>query len=134
EGTVSATSFELPRSYIGVDWFSTVAGVYSDYLLGDINDLQIYNRALGPSEIAAIYNAGSAGLVRAPEFTGITSLGNGQFHLNLIGQTGKPIAIQTSTDLVNWSPLATVSNNTGATNYTGPSFSGQRFYQATQKY
>jgi GH25 family lysozyme M1 (1,4-beta-N-acetylmuramidase) len=134
EGAVSASNFELPRSYIGVDWFSTLAGVYTDFLLGDVNELQIYSRALAASEIKSIYNAGSAGLVRAPEFTGISNLGNGQMLLNLIGQTGKPITVKTSPDLTNWSTAATLQNITGATDYINPASSARKFYQATQKY
>lgn len=134
EGTISASNFELPRSYIGVDWFSTVAGVYTDFMLGGLNDLQIYNRALTASEIASIDNAGSAGLVRAPEFTGVTNSAAGQINLGLIGQTGKSIVLRSSSDLMNWSPLAILPNPTGATNYTGTIASPQKFYQATQKY
>ncbi|HUA65737.1 MAG TPA: GH25 family lysozyme [Alphaproteobacteria bacterium] len=134
EGSTNVSGFELPRSYVGVDWFSTLAGIYTDYLLGDINDLQIYTRALAASEIKSIYNAGSAGLVRAPELIGITGLGNGQFGVYLIGQTGKPITVKTSPDLINWSSAGTVLNPTGATSYTGPSSTSQRFYQATQNY
>ncbi|HTV42854.1 MAG TPA: GH25 family lysozyme [Candidatus Sulfotelmatobacter sp.] len=134
EGTISASNFELPRAYIGVDWFSQLAGIYNDYLLGDVNDLQIYTRALAASEIASIYNAGSAGLVRAPAFTSVTNLSNGQIKLGLIGQTGKSISLLSSTNLLNWSSTATIANPTGATNYTGATASPQEFYRATQKY
>ena len=134
EGTISASNFELPRSYIGVDWFSTLAGIYTDFLVGDVSDLQIYNRALAASEVKSIYNAGGAGLVRAPEFIGIANLGNGQILLDLIGQTGKPITVRTSPDLINWSSAGTVQNSTGETNYINPASSTQKFYQATQKY
>jgi Concanavalin A-like lectin/glucanases superfamily len=134
EGTVSATNFELPRAYLGADWFTTLAGIYTDFMLSSVNDLQIYNRALSASEISSIYNAGSAGLVRAPQFAGITNLNSGQIQLNVVGQTGKPITINSSPDLVSWSTAATVQNNTGATNYTDSTAAGQKFYQATQKY
>jgi GH25 family lysozyme M1 (1,4-beta-N-acetylmuramidase) len=134
EGTVSASNFELPRAYLGADWFTTLAGIYTDFLLGSVNDLQIYNRALSASEISSIYNAGSAGLVRAPLFNSVTNLNNGQIQLNVVGQTGKPITIKSSPDLINWSTAATVQNNTGATNYTDSTAAGQKFYQATQKY
>ena len=131
EGTVTASNFELPRTYIGVDTFS---GLPSDYMLGALNDLQIYSRALAASDIKSIYNAGSAGLVRAPQFTAVTNLNNGQVTLGLIGQTGKSISLLSSTDLLNWSSAATIANPTGATNYTDTTASPQKFYQATQKY
>ena len=134
EGTVTASNFQLPRAYIGADWFTTVAGIYTDFPMASFDDLQIYNRALAGSEIASIYNSGSAGLVRAPLFIGATNLNSGQVQLNLIGQTGKPITIRSSPDLVNWSTAATVQNNTGSTNYTDSTSASQKFYQATQKY
>ena len=134
EGTVTVSSFELPRTYIGVDWFSTLAGIYNDYLLGDINDLQIYNRALAASEIDSIYSAGSAGLVRAPEFTGITTLTNGQVQINVIGQTGKPITLRYSTDLVTFFGGGSVSNYIGATNFIESTPTQPTFYKVRQKY
>jgi hypothetical protein len=131
KGTVTVSGFALPRGFFGVDTFASGPG---DYLLGALNELQIYTNALSASAIASIYNAGSAGLVRAPEFTAITDLGNGQFSVNLIGQTDKPITVKTSPDLINWSSAGTVQNPSGATTYPGPSSTSQRFYQATQKY
>ena len=75
------------------------------------------------------------GLVRAPQFTSITNFNNGQVQLNLIGQTGKGITLQSSTDLQNWNTLGTVSNPLGATNYIdSAATSPQKFYQASQKY
>jgi len=135
EGTVTASNFKLPRSYIGADNFSTISGVFADFMAGAVDELQIFTNALAASQIKAIYNAGSAGLVRAPQFTSVTNLNSGQVQLNVIGQTGKTITLLSSTNLFNWSTLATVSNSTGATNYTGSTTpSPQTFYQATQKY
>jgi hypothetical protein len=125
------SGFELPRAYFGVDTFS---GSPSDFALGGLDELQIYTRALAASEIASIYNAGSAGLVRAPQFTSVTNLSDGQIRINLIGQTGKSISLLSSTNLLNWSSAATIANPTGATNYTDTIASPQKFYQATQKY
>lgn len=136
EGTVSVSGFLLPRQYIGADQFSTITNVLSDYAMGGLDDIQIYSRALSASEIASIFQAGSAGIVRAPQFTGIGTNGNGQIQLNLIGQTGKAIAINSSTNLQsNWTPLGTVVNQFGATNYIDANVSGPiKFYQATQPY
>ena len=131
KGTVTASNFELPRAFFGVDTFS---GNPADYLIGGVDELQIYNRALSASEIASIYSAGTAGLVRAPEFTSVTNLGDGQVQLNLIGQTGKSLTFRYSTDLINWSPLGTISNPTGVTNYIDTPGSPQTFYRVRQKY
>ena len=131
KGTVTVSSFELPRGFFGVDTFS---GSPSDYLLGAVDELQIYHRALGVSEIASIYSAGAAGLVRAPQFISATNVPSGQIRINLIGQTGKTITLRSSPDLVNWSTLAAVPNPSGVTNYTDSTSSSQKFYQATQKY
>jgi GH25 family lysozyme M1 (1,4-beta-N-acetylmuramidase) len=131
KGTVSASDFELPRGFFGVDTFS---GNPADYMLGAVDEFQIFNRALAASEIASIYNAGSAGLVRAPEFTSVTNLGNGQIQVNLIGQTAKTIGIQSSPDLVNWSDSGKVQNPTGATTDTISTASSPEFFKAYQKY
>ncbi|HEV2331344.1 MAG TPA: GH25 family lysozyme [Verrucomicrobiae bacterium] len=131
KGTVSASNFELPRGFFGVDTF---AGTPDDYMLGGIDELQIYTNALCASQIASIYNAGSAGLVRAPEFTSVTGPTNGQIQLNLEGMTGKTIAIYSSTDLVNWFFTAKAKNPTGATAYPGSPTNSQTFYRAQAPY
>jgi hypothetical protein len=134
-GSTNVSSFELPRSYIGADWFTAVAGDYDDFLLGGLNELQVFNRALSASEISSIYNAGSAGLVRAPQFTSVTNLNNGEIQVNVIGQTGKSLRFFSSPDLINWTFLVNITNPTGATNYTtSTSASPQTFFYVTQKY
>lgn len=142
EGTI-AFNFPLPRALFGVDSFVNADGVgsepgykYGDYLLASLNDVLVFSNALSSAQINAIYSAGSAGLVRAPQFTGVTSLNDGRIQLNLIGQTGKPITLLSTADLLsNWSTLGVVSNPTGATNYTdSTSARPQTFYQAAQKY
>ncbi len=135
EGTVTVSSFKLPRSYIGADLFTGIQNAFSDFAAGQLDEVQVYNRALTASEINSIFLAGKAGLVRAPQFTGISTNGNGQVQLNLIGQTGKAITINTSTDLLNWAQIGVISNQFGATNYTDSNVSGPlKFYQTTQKY
>jgi GH25 family lysozyme M1 (1,4-beta-N-acetylmuramidase) len=131
KGTVTASNFELPCAFFGVDTF---AGVPADYMLGSIDELQVYNRNLGASELASIYNAGSAGLVRAPQFTSVTYLGSGQFQLNLVGLANKSIAIYSSTDLENWSFVVKVRSLNGASTYTNSTTASQTFYKATSTY
>ncbi len=134
EGTISAT-VNLPRTYIGADWFTTASGLYSDFMLGALNEIQVFPRALSAAEVKSIFNAGTSGLVRAPQFTSVTNNNNGQIQLNLIGMTGKPITINTSSDLVNWVQMGVVSNQFGATNYFDSDiFEPVKFYQAKQNH
>ena len=133
-------NFPLPRAYIGLDSFSESDAIgadasrkFTDYLLGSLDEVQMFNRALSPTEINAIYSAGNAGLVRAPEFTGVVAAA-GPIQLNLRGLTGKSITLFGSTDLLNWTSLGTVSNPTGAVEYLDLNTAGaaQKFYRASQ--
>ena len=134
-----ALNFPLPRAYLGLDSFSYPDSIgaktgrkFTDYLLGSLDEMLIFHRALSVSEIGAIYSAGSAGLVRAPEFTDITSAAGGQIRLNLRGQTGKNFSLYGSTNLTTWSLLGAVSNPTGAAQYFDSAAASQKFYRATQ--
>jgi len=130
-GTLT-TNIPLPRAYIGVGYANSSAK-FVDYMLGSLDELMLFNRALSPSEISAISAAGSSGLVRAPEFTGIQSLGNGQAQLNLRGQTGKNFNLYTSQDLVNWTFLTSVANLAGSLLFTDNSATNAlQFYRASQ--
>ncbi len=138
QGTL-ALNFPLPRAYFGVDSFSETDAIgsktnrkFTDYLLGSLDDILIFRRALNLSEINAIYSANSAGLVRAPEFTGITSAGGGQVQVNLRGQTGKNFTLYGSPDLMTWNSLGAISNPTGAVQYLDSSAAPQKFYRASQ--
>lgn len=133
-------NFSLPRAYLGLDSFSEGDAIgadasrkFTDYLLGNLDEVQMFNRALSISEISAIYSAGSAGLVRAPEFTGVASTA-GPIQLNLRGLTGKNITLFGSTNLLDWTSLGTLSNPTGAVQYLDLNASGaaQKFYRASQ--
>ena len=80
----------------------------------------------------AIYAPEARGFVRAPEFTGITTNGNGQVQLSLEGLTGKNITLYHSSDLINWSSLGALANPTGAVQYLDPAAAPYNFYRATQ--
>jgi hypothetical protein len=133
-------SIPLPRVCIGVDFFvdpnaigSKASYQFTDYLLGSLDEIQVFSRALSGSEISAIYSAGSAGLVCAPEFTGLGPTGNGQVQLNLRGQTGKDLTLYASTNLVAWNTLAGISNPTGAVQNLDSTLPPQKFYRASQR-
>ena len=134
-------SIPLPRACIGVDFFvnddaigSEASLKFTDYMLGSLDEIQVFNRALSGAEIGSICSAGSAGLVRAPEFTGIASAGSGPIQLNLRGQTGKNFTLYASTNLVDWASQGIVSNPTGAVQYLDLTAPGtpQKFYRASQ--
>jgi GH25 family lysozyme M1 (1,4-beta-N-acetylmuramidase) len=128
---VGLSNLPLPRGCIGGD---LISGRLTDPMLGHLDEIQVFSRALTAAEIAAIYNAGSNGLVRAPQFTNVVAVGSGQIQLNLRGQTGKTFTLYSSTNLLGgWTSLGTISNPTGATNYTDSTTSSQqKFYRATQ--
>ena len=52
---------------------------YVDFLLGSMDEIMTFNRALNPTEISAIYSSGSAGLVHAPEVVSAQLTGPSQF-------------------------------------------------------
>jgi hypothetical protein len=122
----------LPRGYLGATYVAS-GNRFVDYLLAGMDEVLCFNRALSGSAISAIYAAGAAGLVRSPEFTAITLLGNNQVQLNLRGLTGKSFTIYSSSNLSNWSPLGTIPNPTGAAQFLDSAASGsQTFYRARQ--
>jgi hypothetical protein len=131
QGSLTNT-LPLPRGYIGAGYVNSGARIV-DYMLGSLDELTLFNRALTSAQINAIYGAGSAGLIRAPEFTGTVSLGNGQFQVNLRGQTGKNFTLYTSPDLMTWTSLGPVANPNGTVQFIDNSASDPvRFYRATQ--
>lgn len=101
----------LPRKYMGVSFVSS-GSVITDYMLGTLDEIVTFNRALSPTEISNIYNAGAAGLIRAPELTDITVNGN-TVTLNMQGITGKAFSIYHSTNLFDWISLGRFSSATG---------------------
>jgi N-acetyl-anhydromuramyl-L-alanine amidase AmpD len=123
----------LPRTYIGAGYVNSSSRVI-DYMLGSVDEILLFNRALSASEINSIYAAGSAGLCRAPEFTRSDALGNGQFSLNLRGQTGKGFTLYGSTNLVNWSVLGSLSNPVGTNQFVDATATNsvRKFYRASQ--
>lgn len=129
EGAISATGLALPRAYLGVDTFS---GSPSDYLLGSLDEVQVYNAALTAAQIKSIYSAHAAGLIRAPEFTGIEPAGTGGIKLSLEGMTSKTFTLHASTNLINWTSLGTFPNSTGTIQYVDAGTNQQRFFQVSQ--
>ena len=121
----------LPRAYLGAGYVTSSARIV-DHMLGALDEILMYNRALTGAEIAAIHAAGSAGLVRAPEMTSLQPLPNGQVRVGLKGQTGKRFTIYASLNLTNWGNLGTLANPTGSAQFTNTLVNPGLFYRATQ--
>lgn len=131
KGTL-ANSIPLPRKYIGAGFVSS-SSKYVDFTLGSLDEIMTFNRALNSTEINGIYAAGSAGFIRAPLFTGMGFTGAGQFQLGLEGLTGRTFTVRSSTDLVNWTNLGTISNAAGTNQYTDTAATNaQTFYRVSQ--
>lgn len=132
--SIKTNNLPLPRAYIGAGYVSNL-DKHVDFMLGNIDDLMIFNRALTDAEITAIYNAGAAGLIRAPQITGIKAT-NGQVAIGLKGFTGKNFTIYSSTDLKAWTPLGTIANISGTNSYTISNITNQphTFYRVSQPY
>lgn len=123
----------LPRTYMGAAYV-TSPGKYIDFMLGSLDEVMLFNRALTGTEINSIYAAGSAGVVKAAEFTSVTQTGPSQVTFGLRGQTGKNFTLYSSPDLVNWSFFGAISNPTGAAQFIDNNVTNntQIFYRASQ--
>jgi hypothetical protein len=88
-------------------------------------------RALADSEIYFI------GRNPNPPSIGVSALRRAAdgLHLSLVGEAGVAYTVETSTNLVDWAPLTTVTVGDGVLNFTDPSTtgSGRRFYRAKQQ-
>lgn len=126
------TSIPLPRAYIGAAYITSSAKTV-DFLSGSLDEILLYNRALSPAEIQSIYSAGTPGLVRAPMLVNSYFSAPGRFALNLKGLTGKTLTIYYSTDLLNWSPIGSIPNPSGAIQYVDSlATTPIKFYRVSQ--
>ncbi len=83
-------------------------------------------------DIAVSSNATLTVLVPPIQFVGGSSgfTGPGQFTLNFLGDAGAVFAVETSTNLVDWTERGTVTNLTGAAQFTDPTAGdAQRYYR-----
>ncbi|HEU5069720.1 MAG TPA: LamG-like jellyroll fold domain-containing protein, partial [Verrucomicrobiae bacterium] len=84
--------------------------IWGEHLIGDIDEVRIYNRALGGAEIQAAMQAPVAGTrwisLAAPAQDDIQNNG---FQLVLTAATPGDYTIETSADLTNWQELVTVT-------------------------
>lgn len=108
-GNVTSASIPLPLS--GVTYYFAVTD---------------YDQSGNQSDFSneAVYTAPAIGAA----FSAV-ALANGRFSFNISNEGGTPCVIQTSTNLVNWSPVLT---NTAPFTFvdSNPAASRQRFYRA----
>jgi GH25 family lysozyme M1 (1,4-beta-N-acetylmuramidase) len=135
KGSITTNNMPLPCAYIGAGYANSSAR-YIDFMLGSIDDLMIFNRALTSTEINSIYNAGSAGFIRAPQVTSVQAGTNSQFTINLKGFTGKNYTVYSSTNLITWTNVATLANASGTNACTVSNITSQpqNFYRVSQPY
>lgn len=128
-------SITLPRKYMGAAYITSSAK-YVDFMLGSIDEVMTFNRALSVAEINTIYSAGSAGLVRAPQVVSSQATGESQYTINLKGQTGKSYTLYSSPDLISWTVVGNVLNPLGTSQYidTHVTNNAQMFYRVSQTY
>jgi GH25 family lysozyme M1 (1,4-beta-N-acetylmuramidase) len=127
-------SIPLPRKYMGAAYI-TSSRKYVDFMLGSLDEVMIFNRDLSASEIASIYSAGAAGLVRGPEITDVIPTGPTQITLKLRGRTGKNYTIYSSSDLNTWISLGPLNNSTGTNQFIDNNATvSQKFYRVSQPY
>ena len=125
-------SIPLPREYIGATYVPSSSD-YVDFMLGSLDEIMVFNKALTAAQINSIYTAGSAGLITAPAITGISVPTNGSFQLGFEGLTGRNFTIQSSPDLTNWTSVSTISNPGGTNQFTdSAATNAQGFYRVLQ--
>jgi hypothetical protein len=112
--------------------YVTSGSVITDYLLGTIDEMMTFNRALSATEITAVYNTGAAGLIRAPELTAISATDT-TVTLTMRGITGKTFTVFRTPDFQSWTSLGRFSSGTGTLQlFDSTSTSPQNSYQVTQ--
>jgi hypothetical protein len=125
------TNIPLGRLTMGA---TDVSGAgYVDYLEGSLDEIMIFNQALTAVQIQAIYNAGSAGLVQAPQFLGTSAAANGNLTFSLEGLTGaKNFLVYSSTNLNDWTILNALSAAAGSNQFTISPTNAATYYRAVQ--
>lgn len=132
KGSITTNNFPLPRAYLGAGYVPST-GKFIDHMLGSLDDVMLFSRALSSTEINSIYNAGSASIVRAPQVTKLQVRTNHIVTINVKGLSGKSVTLYSSTNLVNWSNVTTLSIPSGTATYVTPS-TNMMFYRLSQPY
>jgi hypothetical protein len=134
KGTVTNVQ-PCPLIYLGTTWKPS-SNLFTDFMLGSMDELMTFNRALSQAEINSIFSAGAGGAVKAPQVTSTMLDTNGHFVMNLEGRIGKNYTLYFSHDLLTWNQFTTLSNTNGTNSFTvmnGPG-STKAFYRISQPY
>jgi hypothetical protein len=128
-------SVSFPQDYGNLPlYFGTSGQSYWDHkLAGSLDEVSLYDRALSPSEIAAVYTAGATGKCKeSAEQNWLTSpLKQGtNFTFSFLGQTGRTYSIEMSTGLLNWSSVTNVTLTNGTAQISRPMSGPRQFYRA----
>ena len=109
------------------------SAVNTDYLLGVVDELQVFNRVLTAEEVRAVYAAGSDGLCKRPEFVGIVRENDGSMRVRVKGQTGHDLTLSSSTNLTNWVSWPSVPYTGGTNDIPDSATVGtpKKFYKVT---
>jgi GH25 family lysozyme M1 (1,4-beta-N-acetylmuramidase) len=106
---------------------------YVDFMEGSLEGVMIFNKALTAAQVKSLYSAGSAGLCQAPQFLGVSTAADGNLTFNLEGLTGsRDFTVYYSTNLPNWSFLATLSAAAGSNQFAVSPTNTAAFFRATQ--
>jgi hypothetical protein len=99
---------------------------------GMVDEAALYNRALTPLEVRSHFVAGRAGMCKVTVFSDIETFFPGLVQLSIKGPPLESLQVHSSTNFVDWSPLTTVSNFTGAVQVSDPLAGAftRRFYRA----
>ncbi len=118
------------KSVFNVHASADMGGPYGFYS-GGVDEFGVYNRALSATEIQSVYNAGSQGMCKHGQITGVSWPAGGGLQLSLKDRTGGSFRIDVSTDLINWTPLATITNSPGSAVFTDSTATNtnRRFYR-----
>jgi hypothetical protein len=132
----SQTPVSFAQSYGTLPLFFGTSGqsFWDHKLNGRLDEVSLYNRALSAGEISAIYAAGVAGKCKGAGGSDARFLApvvlNGSLKLTLSGEIGRSYRLLASTNLLNWSQVATITLTNGPVSTNLPMNWSRRFYRA----
>jgi hypothetical protein len=109
---------------MGIHWWCNNPYGVSTRFIGSLADVRIYDRALSSQEIQTL---SSVTMFGTPQFSP-----NSGFQFALTGLTGQTYVIQTSTNLVDWTPVYTNIGSFLFSDTNSPN-SSTRFYRAVMQ-